>query len=60
MQNQAMLNKEKNFVSCVLYLHNDGAGIRDFLKTVCGTMEENFEKYVDKKSQMYYNITNNH
>ena len=45
MQNQAMLNKEKNFVSCVLYLHNDGAGIRDFLKTVCGTMEENFEKY---------------
>ena len=45
MQNQAILNKEKNFVSCVLYLHNDGAGIRDFLKTVCGTMEENFEKY---------------
>ena len=40
-----MMNKEKNFVSCVLYLHNDGAHIRDFLNTVCGTMEEHFEKY---------------
>ena len=29
----------------MLYLHNDGAHIRDFLNTVCGTMEEHFEKY---------------
>ena len=45
MERTAILNKEKNFVSCVLYLHNDGAYIRDFLNTVCGTMEEHFEKY---------------
>ena len=45
MERTAILNKEKNFVSCVLYLHNDGAHIRDFLNTVCGTMEEHFEKY---------------
>ena len=45
MERTAILNKEKNFVSCVLYLHNDGKNIREFLKTVCGTMEQNFEKY---------------
>ena len=45
MERTAILNKEKNFVSCVLYLHNDGAHIRDFLNTVCGTMEEHFEKF---------------
>lgn len=45
MENEAMQNKEKNFVSCVLYLHNDGKNIRDFLKAVCGTMEAHFEKY---------------
>lgn len=37
--------KEKNFVSCVLYLHNDGATVRDFLRGVCGVMQEHFEKY---------------
>ena len=45
MEKEAIQNKEKNFVSCVLYLHNDGKNIREFLKTVCGTMEQNFEKY---------------
>ena len=45
MEKKAIQNKEKNFVSCVLYLHNDGKHIREFLKTVCGTMERNFEKY---------------
>ena len=45
MQENAIQNKEKNFVSCVLYLHNDGANIRTFLEAVCGTMERNFEKY---------------
>ena len=45
MEKEAIQNKEKNFVSCVLYLHNDGKNIREFLKTVCGAMEQNFEKY---------------
>lgn len=45
MGKEPLQNKEKNFVSCVLYLHNDGKNIREFLRTVCGTMEENFEKY---------------
>ena len=45
MQEKIIQNKEKNFVSCVLYLHNDGADIRTFLEAVCGTMEQNFEKY---------------
>lgn len=45
MGKELLQNKEKNFVSCVLYLHNDGKNIREFLQTVCGTMEENFEKY---------------
>lgn len=38
-------NKEKNFVSCVVYLHNEGKGIEEFLGKVCGVMQENFEKY---------------
>lgn len=38
-------NKEKNFVSCVVYLHNDGKSIKPFLKEICNEMQENFEKY---------------
>lgn len=38
-------NKEKNFVSCVLYLHNDGKMIQEFLGKVCGVIRKNFEKY---------------
>lgn len=38
-------NKEKNFVSCVIYLHNEGKRIREFLELICGVMRENFEKY---------------
>lgn len=38
-------NKEKNFVSCVLYLHNDGSYIRSFLERICKVMQEHFEKY---------------
>lgn len=38
-------NKEKNFVSCVLYLHNDGKMIQEFLGKVCGVIQKNFEKY---------------
>lgn len=37
--------KEKNFVSCVVYLHNDEDVVQDFLKSICGVMQENFEKY---------------
>lgn len=38
-------NKEKNFVSCVVYLHNEGENIKPFLKEICNAMQENFEKY---------------
>ena len=38
-------SKEKNFVSCVIYLHDEGERIREFLGLVCGVMRENFEKY---------------
>lgn len=38
-------NKEKNFVSCVIYLHNDGNYIRSFLDGICRVMREHFEKY---------------
>ncbi len=37
--------KEKNFVSCIIYLHNDGKYVKDFLYKVCGIVQENFEKY---------------
>lgn len=38
-------NKEKNFVSCVVYLHNEGEAVKGFLKEICNVMQENFEKY---------------
>lgn len=38
-------NKEKNFVSCVVYLHNDGEIVGEFLGSICGVMQDNFEKY---------------
>ncbi|MBQ2802368.1 MAG: glycosyltransferase [Lachnospiraceae bacterium] len=38
-------NKEKNFVSCVVYLHNEERCIKSFLDSVCGVMRDNFEKY---------------
>lgn len=38
-------NKEKNFVSCVVYLHNEGKGVKTFLEIICNVMQENFEKY---------------
>ncbi|MBP3204453.1 MAG: glycosyltransferase [Lachnospiraceae bacterium] len=37
--------KEKNFISCVVYLHDDEAVVRDFLGRICGVMQDNFEKY---------------
>lgn len=40
-----MQEKEKNFVSCILYLHNDARNIREFFHLICNTMQENFSKY---------------
>ena len=38
-------NKEKNFVSCVVYLHEDEKTVKSFLREVCKVMQDNFEKY---------------
>ena len=38
-----MTNKEKNFVSVVIYVHNAESEIEKFLKTIITVMEENFE-----------------
>ncbi len=37
--------KEKNFVSCVVYLHNDEAVVKDFMRSICNVMQANFEKF---------------
>lgn len=39
------INRENNFVSCVIYLHNEGHYARKFLREICGIMRENFKKY---------------
>lgn len=39
------MEKEKNFVSCILYLHNEGHSIREFLESVCHSMQERFERF---------------
>ena len=38
-----MANKEKNFASAVIYVHNAENRIDEFLKTIVRVMEENFE-----------------
>ena len=38
-------NKEKNFVSCVVYLHNNEKTIKVFLEEISKVMQEHFEKY---------------
>lgn len=38
-----MLNKEKNFISAVVYVHNAEESISLFLKNIIGALEENFE-----------------
>ena len=38
-----MLNKEKNFVSAVIYVHNAERRIGNFLDMIIGSMERNFE-----------------
>lgn len=41
----ANLNKEKNFVSAVVYLYNDRDRVADFLRRLNGRLSENFFKY---------------
>ena len=41
----ANLNKEKNFVSAVVYLYNDRDRVADFLGRLNGRLSENFFKY---------------
>ena len=38
-----MTNKEKNFVSAVIYVHNAERAIEPFLRQVLCVLEENFE-----------------
>lgn len=38
-----MSDKEKNFMSAVLYVHNDEARIGDFLRMIVNVLEDNFE-----------------
>lgn len=38
-----MANKEKNFASAIIYVHNAEKRIDSFLKAVIGTLENNFE-----------------
>ena len=40
-----MNTKEKNFVSAVVYLHNDGARATDFCKAVAAQLEAHFAQY---------------
>lgn len=40
-----MSTKQKNFISCVTYLHNEGDGLVPFLDTLRGMLEQHFEKY---------------
>lgn len=40
-----MNSKHKNFISCVIYLHNDGERLISFLDEISGLLEEHFEKY---------------
>ncbi len=37
--------KEKNFISCVVYLHNDAENVKAFLTAINNVMYQNFEKY---------------
>ena len=37
------INREKNFVSCIIYIHNAQDHIESFLSMIIGVMEDNFE-----------------
>ena len=38
-----MENKEKNFISAVVYVHNAQERIKKFLETIIAVLENNFE-----------------
>lgn len=40
-----LANKEKNFISAVIYLHNCEKHIGEFIKTIADVLDDNFEKY---------------
>lgn len=40
-----IINKEKNFVSAVVYVHNNEGQIKGFLDQILSVLGENFEKY---------------
>lgn len=40
-----MTNKEKNFISVVVHLHNDGARVAGFFETLTRELEKHFEQY---------------
>lgn len=43
MRMRRRMNKEQNFVSAVIYVHNAGGRIEEFLSMVIRTLEQNFE-----------------
>lgn len=38
-----MKNKEKNFVSAVIYVHNAESRVQNFLSMIINVLEDNFE-----------------
>ena len=40
-----MKNREKNFISAIVYLHNDGDKVVSFFQKLNGILAENFDKY---------------
>ncbi|WP_312832215.1 glycosyltransferase [Sedimentibacter saalensis] len=62
-----IINKEKNFVSAVIYVNNNERTIEEFIKYVDGVLNDNFEKYeiicvndfsTDKSIEKIKSITN--
>lgn len=39
------IEKEKNFMSCIIYLHDDDKYVYGFMSRLCQVMKQNFEKY---------------
>lgn len=40
-----LTNKEKNFISAVIYLHNNEKHIGKFIQSISKILDDNFEKY---------------
>ncbi len=60
-------NKEKNFVSAIIYVHNNENEIGNFIKNVNSILNQNFEKYeiicvndasIDKSVEEIKNVSN--